>query len=279
MPATSDTFNDIGFLAQDLVGWTKMVRAEFSEQFELADDMNRLAMRVMFAIPVEEIDDSRAFAAATFGRAVQSFQTTILLAERGALAEARALVRLCCEGVIAVAGLLTVPGTCDKFREDNARHQRAVANSMLQAPGDYSLTTGQVERMQEVVAAVDAEYPNGTTSIKWEPLAKASDTHSLYQIAYRLTSGDGAHVTVGSMSRNVIDGDDGTLGFRFHPDKSDLAETLFTATASLIQLLGFAVERMGVVSFREEVEAMSKRWQSIGHPNDRQALQACGPKP
>jgi hypothetical protein len=125
-------FNDVGFLGDDLDSWRDNVRAEFPESFAIADLMNRVGMRMIREIPDGERPLSQVLVIAGFYRAFQSFQSAILLAERGALAEARALARLCCEAVIVTGGLLKVEGTVEKLHEDHDKHCLSMANSMIE---------------------------------------------------------------------------------------------------------------------------------------------------
>ena len=91
----TDGFNDIGFLGNDLETWRAHVRAEFPESFAIADRMNRMGMRMVHEMPEGERSEAQALAIAAFYRALQSFQCVVFLSERGALAEARSLARLC----------------------------------------------------------------------------------------------------------------------------------------------------------------------------------------
>src|SRR5713226_5904120 len=102
-------FNEIGFLSPELSSWSKQVRTEFTERFHLAEHINRLGMKMLFDLPAENMSDAHVVANLCFGRALQSFQCAILLAERGALADARALVRSCTEVVIALSVLKVDP--------------------------------------------------------------------------------------------------------------------------------------------------------------------------
>jgi uncharacterized protein DUF5677 len=62
---------------------------------------------------------------ASFARALESFQASVLMAHIGAMAEARALIRLSVEATIAIGALKHDPqGFADKLLEDHHRHRR-----------------------------------------------------------------------------------------------------------------------------------------------------------
>lgn len=256
-------FNDVGFLGDDLDDWRDTVRAEFPLSFSIADRMNRMGMRMIHDFPDGDLAEARVLAIAGFYRALQSFQSAILLAERGALAEARSLARLCCEAVIVTGGMLKVEGTVEKLHEDHAKHCLSLANSTIEMnraeKNGIDLTPFEHE-----IEQVKMAYPqeNKPQSIKWAPLAKQAGLSNLYELSYRLPSGDGAHVTVGALHRHLNkDKQENLVGMIFHPDKSDLRATLLAANAALVHLLGLAQEFMDLNHYETEIGDLLLQWE------------------
>ena len=104
-------FDDDGFLSPDHVAWTATTRAQFKEWFDLVESFNREAMKILFAIKPRQSINQQLVAASLYGRALQSFQGAVIMAERGMIADARSIVRSCAETAFAI-GSLTVD---DKF--------------------------------------------------------------------------------------------------------------------------------------------------------------------
>jgi hypothetical protein len=83
----------------------------------------------------------------------------------------------------------------------------------------------------------------------------------LYELAYRLPSGDGAHVTLGALHRHFEKDEQGQMvGLIFHPDKSDLRSTLLAANAALVHLLGLGNEFMGLSQYEPEIRDLLLQW-------------------
>src|SRR5260221_14517885 len=97
-------FDDDGFLSPDLVAWTATIRTEFKDWFELVESFNRDAMKVLWSIKPSLSKNQQLVAALLYGRALQSFQGTVLMAERGMIADALTLVRSCAATAIAIGG-------------------------------------------------------------------------------------------------------------------------------------------------------------------------------
>jgi Family of unknown function (DUF5677) len=254
----ANSFNDVGFLGDDLDGWRDSVHAEFPESFAIADRMNRIGMRMMREFHFDDPTEAQLLAVAAFFRSLQSFQSTILLAERGALPEARSLARLCCEAVILMGGLLKVEGTVEKLHEDHAKHCMSLANSMVHMNRDGN-TGVDLTPFEQEVAKVMVEYPNKPHSIVWSSLAVQAGLAKLFELAYRFPSGDGAHMTLAALHRHYKEAD-GVTQTIFHPDRSDLRSTLLAANASLVHLLGLAHEFMGMVEYEAEMRDLLLQW-------------------
>lgn len=255
-------FNVVGFMSDELSQWRENARKAFPGAFAIADRMNNMGMRMLWDLPTENLTEPQAWAVAGYARSIESFQTCILLAERGALAEARALARLCAEAVIVTAGLLKVEGTLAKMYEDDAKHRLGICNCVLEMNAG-SKDAKQLARFEQEKAEIEAEFgkPN---PLKLGSLAVQSDNQLLYELSYRLTSGNGAHATLGSFRRHIKAGKDGHLDqYFFSPDVSDMRSTLLSANAAMIHLIGLAVDIMGLKSYEPESRDLILHWQVI----------------
>jgi len=256
-------FNDIGFLSPDLVVWAQRVRAEFSASFDVADRFNRLGMRLLFDIPTEDIDDAKAMATAAYGRAIESFQSALLLAQMGALAESRALIRLSSEAVILVGALKAEPNVANQMREDDSHHKRTLVNSLLEGAHGKKPDDEQATRLRAVLNEIAGKYPDRKPkAMNWDSAARKAGLKALYDMVYRLASGNAAHITLGSLERNVLPDETKTQvgGFKYHPDKSDLGSTLFAANATMAHLLGFMVDWFSLSNYHDELTECITRW-------------------
>ncbi|WP_124800759.1 DUF5677 domain-containing protein [Paraburkholderia phosphatilytica] len=263
------SFNEIGFLSDELAEWKKNAHDAFSEAFTIAHRMNEMGMRMLWDLPTEEMTEVQVWAVAGYGRAIESFQTCILLAERGALAEARALARLCTEAAILTAGLLKIDGTLAAMHADGAKHKLKLCNRMLELNariGDEKA----LARFEAEKAKVIAEFGTDPKSLNYDALARQAGLELLYELSYRHLSGNGAHATVAALERNMSADEDGYMsGYRFGPDYSDMRSTLQAANAAMIHLIGIAVEHLGLKSYDAETRDLVLHWEAL-----REALDA-----
>lgn len=168
--------------------------------------------------------EPKAYAVTCFARAVESYQCATLMCERGAVVEARALVRAMAETVFLAYAFKRKQGMVDLLVEDNARHRKGYANEMIVISQLRGLDVTQYE---QELAGISIEYPNGPRSIKWASLSSEMGLHSFYQLAYRQPSGDAAHATLDALNRHVkLDAQGHLESFDFNPNHNDVDATL-----------------------------------------------------
>ena len=124
------SFEEVGFLSDELGQWIAAARERYGPLFTYVDRVNAMAIRMMREIPIRDLTETQGWAVAAFARGLSAFQSCILLAERGALSDARALARLCAEVTIVAKALATDVRTLDALREDEARHRTGGVTSL-----------------------------------------------------------------------------------------------------------------------------------------------------
>ncbi|WP_028211542.1 DUF5677 domain-containing protein [Paraburkholderia mimosarum] len=265
-------FDEAGFLSDELGQWISAARERYAALFEYADRVNAMAMRMMREIPMRDAPEARAWAIAAFARALSAFQSCVLLAERGALSDARTLARLCAETTIVVKALATDAGTLDALREDDAKHELGVCNRMIELGANDARVDLAAYRTRK--NEIEAQYPNRPNALKLTSLAAATGLELLYEIAYRYTSGNAAHATLGAFMRHIRVGENGEPdAFFFAPDASDMVATLHCAVVAVTELLRVAIDHMGLQVGAAEFRDLLLHWQVI-RPQIEAALAA-----
>ncbi|CAB3809097.1 hypothetical protein LMG28614_06951 [Paraburkholderia ultramafica] len=253
------TFDEVGFLSDELDPWKQAAQEAYADAFSYAYRANDMALRIMKAIPMTDISEELKWAIAAFARALGAFQCSVLMIERGAMAEARALARLCAETVIVVKGLVNVPGTLDILRESDAEHSiRAITNIIALNADNAQPDEESLERLKATMAELELAFPK-RRSLNYRTLALNTGLELFYEVAYRYTSGDGAHATLGAFVRH-IKSEEGTHGYFFGPDIAGIASTLLTVSVAITELIDLAVSGMGCGESASELRDLKLQW-------------------
>jgi hypothetical protein len=232
------SFETDGFFSSDVDAFRQQVRDSqpFKTWFDYALDLNRIGFDVLKRVRTS-LADSREFAMhAHFVRVHQSFQSALLLAERGLIPDARTVLRSGVEGAIAINALANDAGFVEQMIEAHHRSQRTLARvTLTKFASSYSAE--QIAKMNAAISEADAlQASKGKelTDIKWEQVA---DKHcpELYQLLYRDLSSDGTHATINSLNRFlVVDSNERITDFKVAPDVNGLKEVLSAASLLFI---------------------------------------------
>ncbi len=177
-------FSENGFLSPSLVDWRTATREQFKDWFEFVDKLNQEAMRLLPEIEPDRTKNHEIIAALLYRRALQSFQGSVLMAERGMIADALTLVRSCAETSIAIGGAVTDQKFLASLIEADAKHRLTYANVIL---ADDELRQGLssecIVDLEQVVSAAKNKYPAaGPRGINWAQIAKHAKMSNLYDM-------------------------------------------------------------------------------------------------
>jgi hypothetical protein len=140
-------------------------------------------------------------------RAHKSFQSSLLLTQRGLISDARVVLRSAVEGAIALNALANDAAFLDTLIEAHYYNQRKAARVVLDDPlykAHYSAE--QIVQMeatvQDVVAREKTIAPWKFRDPNWADVAR-KHCKDLYETLYRLPSSDGTHTTINAIHRHV----------------------------------------------------------------------------
>jgi hypothetical protein len=201
-----------GFLSPAIAHFITKHRQDNKAAFTLADALNRTAQRLMLETEVTVEGDAfseKNLASLLFVRALSNFQGVVLMAERGAVVEARTLARTCLETVFALVAAVKMDVSFidrmvandmgSKVKGANWLLNRTDRTDFLQAEGEAGLRAF-VERLKA------EEEPTG--SFATEEMARRSGLDGLY-IFFRQFSSDAAHPMLEALNRYVDNGQGG----------------------------------------------------------------------
>src|ERR1700704_180996 len=118
-----------GFLSTDLQVRMDDIRGRHSDWFSHAESLNRFAQRVATSqremSSERGLGDDRVLALLLFYRALNNFQGTVLMSERGMIVEARTLARSCLESAICLAAIKADPEHWRVMLKDELASKRA----------------------------------------------------------------------------------------------------------------------------------------------------------
>jgi len=254
------SFLEEGFVSSETRDCISEIREANQELFKLAEDLNRLLMRIAHAATDAAKTNLQSPASVSVRlvlRAVGTFQSVLLLAERGLVADARTLVRSCLEDAFALAALMDDPEEfickyVDDFNGATKRQLKFVTDRKL---GDAALIKSLTDKYNDT--------PKGD-SLSPSDLAKKSPLDIQY-LMYQRLSNDSAHPSATSLAHHAYK----------HPDKSGWcyawqiadgesnAATLHTAIQAVLPVAVGIVDFLQLRSFDGAFEPILERLETL----------------
>lgn len=264
MPNKNESiFSGEGFLSAEIKDYIPAVRKGNSELFDLAEELNRLLMRIAHAATEAaktNLQSPESVAVRLVLRASGTFQAALLLAERGNVADARTLTRSCLEDAFALAALMADPADFmskyeDDFHGSTRRQLKFITDQKL---GDPVLHKSLTDKYNNT--------PKGNP-LTPSDLAKNRSLAAQY-LMYQRLSNDSAHPSVKSLEHHVYRQPDKS-GWCYSwqiADKETTAATLQTAIRAVLPVAVGIVEflKLGVFDgafepFMQHLETLPAR--------------------
>jgi hypothetical protein len=198
-----------GFLSPDIAHFIGKHRQDNKAAFDLADALNRTAQRLMLGAEVKAEGGTyseKNLAQLLFVRALSNFQGVILMAERGAVVEARTLARTCLETVFALVAAVKMDSAfIDRMVANDMGSKAKGANWLLnRADSADFLRPESKAGLQAFLERLKAE-DEATGSFATEDMARRGGLDGLY-IYFRQFSSDAAHPMLEALDRYVDNG-------------------------------------------------------------------------
>ncbi|MBA6134841.1 MULTISPECIES: DUF5677 domain-containing protein [Pseudomonas] len=235
----TDSFEFSGFLSPESAQTIPAIQASLPELFTIAYDLNTLVMRLTAdaaeAAQVTSMEPA-AIAVRVLMRACGTFQSVLLLASRGNVADARTLVRGLVEDSFMIAAICKDPEKFLKLFKDDANASRKRQTKLVIDNGWAEGET--LERLQ----AIAAELTGKNTPVK--DLAGHGVLEKQYLLYSRL-SDDSAHPSATSLNHHV-NAELDKSGWRYQWKVADRDETSATLHAAFQGLVPVAI---GVAEF------------------------------
>lgn len=229
-----------GFLSPDIARFIGKHRQDNKAAFDLADALNRTAQRLMLGTQVKidgDAFDEKNLAQMLFVRALSNFPGVILMAERGAVVEARTLARTCLETVFALVAAVRMDAVfIDRMVANDMGSKAKGANWLLNRADRTVFLQAEAEAgLQAFLERLKAE-DEPTGAFATEDMARRGGLDGLY-IFFRQLSSDAAHPMLEALNRYVDNGQGGVgpeIIWGPRCGASEIAETVVLSCCFLI---------------------------------------------
>ncbi len=195
------SINEQGFLSKDVDEFVKQNHLEFKDTFDLITDLNRYAQSLMFKINAHDNMFQELLLASLYIRALSSFQSIVILAEKGIESETRVLLRSFMEVMFTLVACCKSKATAEKYVLNDKIDSLKTIRRVKQYKGKSILPN--VKKMLKHEHELDLEIKsNDIKRISIEDMSKLAGLHHHYLTVYDVLSRT-AHSKVKDIERNL----------------------------------------------------------------------------
>jgi len=258
-----------GFLSPNLPALIANIRKNGACQFAVAEAFNELGMCALRDINPIPACQQEVLGDSLFGRVLTSFQSAIILCERGLLSDAATLIRSAAETAIVLAAIVKDPEICRTLTLGMLHQERTLAQSWLhETQVNTVLSKADIDALTNCIDTIDRDYPAvkdmKDVAIKLDILADTYGSSALYHIVRRIDAGNAAHATLAALRRRAKqDSAVAVLGCKFGPDDEDLPATLSDALSVMSSALISIYQRFPHVEHQDDFEKCLAAWRSL----------------
>jgi len=246
MDETKKTVSTDGWLAEEPPDWMQRSMGEFVDLFEAAEEVNRIAHATMHNAGFRNNDRQAAFVIGAYLRCMESFQATVLLAQRGLATDAQVLLR----SLFLSMCLVTAGAYCEAFPAEWYQHEvflrlRAINRGLKN--GSFLMPDDDLARLVEQQQELEEEVKSGHyKEIKVAELCERVDHRGSYDTMFGVLSGP-AHVEMRNVMEHFrFDGEGLIEHVSWGPSQRDLPDTLWSAAASMYSAVVEVADFFGI---------------------------------
>ncbi|WP_454727867.1 MULTISPECIES: DUF5677 domain-containing protein [Cupriavidus] len=187
------TMEEAGYLSGEAVGIRDDIRRAYGHLLGQCAVASRTAMAILGKGVVGPPHVRAGLAA--WVRSISACQAAVVLAERGMVAEACAILRTGYEHLFFAGALLRDPAVLDRMRDQDTKERQKTMRSALNDPDVDSVITPE----QRAALHRALETPAGKLSISAFDAAKVAGLAGIFQTTYRQLSQVGTHANATSV--------------------------------------------------------------------------------
>ncbi len=267
--------NKEGFLAEHINQWIEKHRKENSELFKLCEDINRFSHSTMLNITIHNKYLPEIIGASLYIKAMSNFQGVILMAERGMINEAKALLRCLLECQFAIVAVDKDKNIVDQFvlkdqlqRRDYLKAYVRNKKAGIAHPEDAPSLEEIDNLLQDIKKQIKKKSIKKLTK---RDLAEKAGLLTTYDSAYKILSGT-IHVNARDLEQYLDLNDEGEIkGFIWGPDVEEIDAILFTAAESMFFIL-VGIARIFSLSFDVTWEKLQEKYKSLANNLNKSVL-------
>lgn len=252
------------FLAPEFEKVVAQIRLAHAKSFDFAWRLNELAHEALFGAKVVHGDLQQLLLATLEHRALTSYQSVVLLAERGLPSEAQVVLRTLLEVTFRIVAIAKDKDVGPAYVLEDELHRRKFINK-YKLLGEEIRTEVSEAVLNDLQAAIKQKIKaHDIKELKTQWFAQRAGLESFYNSAYAVLS-ESVHVNSRSLQSALnLDENDNLVGLSYGPDDRDLDDHIYTAAEALLLSLR-AIHSVIDTDYASQIEQLQEELKNEHH--------------
>ena len=234
------SLNEAGFLSPDIQRWISKHRRECQDAFRIAEAINRAGVKTLYASQASKDDHLQLMVTLLFARILSHYQSAMILAERGAVVSAKALVRVMLEATFTLGACVKDSVFLGIYVKDDRKRQADLIEALVDlSPEETSVPRDELEQLRQQAISLRSEMKADkqppVSAFSTAKRAGLLDFYRLFYVPYCTA----VHTAVRDLSSHVNEGPDGNIAsLKWGPESVEVEDLVDAA----IQILFVAAQ-------------------------------------
>ena len=263
-----------GFLGDEISRYESQIADRYSDELDLAKNVNRIAHEIIWSIEIE-LDESSMLLTTTWIRQVETFQAFLIIIGKGLFPQSEILLRSIAESMFIVGAI----GKDQTFAKNYLLSDHASRLKIARMISEYQRRRGitpdarlktLIRELEEGTQKINEETgQRKSRPFRTEEIAKIAQLMDYYDTLYRLTS-MAVHTLPRSLNGMFVVGTgDDIEAVKYEPKVDGLETYLASATAMALHTLDEIANHFSLDSTRTRIEEMRRRLESLLPTSDK----------
>jgi hypothetical protein len=222
-------FVDEGFLSGEMNSIRKSIRSKYISFFELAEEINRFCIKVNKSIEIHDKDIQEILSASLYLRILETFESILILAERGLVTQVKMLLRCMIESVCLLSSVVKDYEFTVKYINHDEYFQRLRILNILK-----ETNPSPIKEIEKKIELLKSEIKQkGIKKIRSEDVLDFSGLKQCYNSAFFVFS-ESSHSNSRDMEGYLRVEDELIKEFIFRPNIERMDAVIYTAIDGLM---------------------------------------------
>jgi|GEM_PF-5649176 len=259
-------FETIGFLAENPSGIGSEIQQRFGDYLAIAQELNKYSQAKQYELAPKNSDATELLATMLVARTLSTYQSVLLLAEKGMKHQVQIVLRSMYEPVFQIRALANDPRFIEAMTDDDFIRRKRGIQSLIDYFNRNGIQGDEFDRARdkriELRKELKKRKPKCKEGLSIRTLAKTAGMMDCYDVAYSFHSST-VHCSLLSLEEDFILDENGIVTALRNEPSSDGIQSVLSSAVELMCIAMIAANQVLKLDSDPKLEEIRYRNQSL----------------